>query len=88
MYLFEWGRRAVRDPRYFAIEPKLTLTVERIRAQEEKRWIDFQERSQKFQWEASKTAQEAKILQQRLDRELNRELERTLGLDLDLGLGR
>jgi hypothetical protein len=87
-YLSEWGRRAVRDPRYFAIEPKLTLTVERIRAQEEKRWTDFQERAQKFQWDASKTAQEAKILQQRLDKELNRTLERTLGLDLDLGLGR
>jgi hypothetical protein len=87
-YVSEWGRRAVRDPRYFTIEPKLTLTVERVRAQEEKRWTDFQERALKFDWNASKIAQEARILQQWLDKELNRTLERTLGLDLDLGLGR
>jgi hypothetical protein len=47
----------------------------------------FKEMTQKFHWDASKTAQDTKLLQQRLDKERNRALERTLGLDLDLDLG-
>lgn len=87
-YLYEWCRRAIRDPRYFAIEPKLTLTIERIRAREDKRWADFKEQALKSHWDEPRRTQEARIVQQRLDKELKMDLERTLGLNLDLSLGR
>jgi len=71
-------------------QPVSTLTklIERHRFHDTERWTDFEERALKSNWGESRRAQEAKILQQKLDKELRINLERCLELKRGLELNR
>lgn len=87
-YLCEWCRRSIHDSNYFVIDTKLTKLIERHRSHDRERWADFEERALKSDWGEPRRAQEAKILQQKLDKELRINLERCLELKRGLELNR
>ncbi|MGJ0491164.1 MobQ family relaxase [Methylobacter sp.] len=80
----EWNRRAVRDSYYSPTGPESADKVNEIQATEKKRWSDFAVKVEKNGWSLSRIEKESRILQERLDREL----ESSFGLEASLSHGR
>jgi hypothetical protein len=80
-YSNEWHSRAVRDNRYFALDPKASDKIERIKAVENKKWSELHVKFKTPEYSAAELKNEAQQLQNELDKHLALSFELTQDRD-------
>lgn len=82
----EWHARAVRDDDYEPKNEAMARKVDKARQDEKKSWSEFSETSQKNGYDESRTAEESKKLQEKLDKKLTHEFGLQAGKDYGMGM--